>query len=93
MLLRWPQILEDVAEECAKCGHVVSMAVPVPPPGISDFIPSRVYVKFNATDAATKCKAMMDGRMFDENKITATHVTEISFQRAAAGEWTPTATG
>lgn len=45
------------------------------------------YIRFHDTDSSAKCKKRMDGRMFDDRKISARHVTEMDFQRAAQGEW------
>ncbi|MEW5312395.1 MAG: hypothetical protein WDW38_004034 [Sanguina aurantia] len=54
----------------------------------------RAYVRFSGAEAAGKCRAMMDGRMFDVNKVKATFVSESDFARAQAGEWiAPAAVG
>ncbi|KAF6265899.1 hypothetical protein COO60DRAFT_1680474 [Scenedesmus sp. NREL 46B-D3] len=69
------EVSEMVYEESVRCGKVLGIAVPVP------------SEEFSASAEAAKCKEMMDGRLFDANKVKATHVTEIDYNRAAAGEW------
>jgi hypothetical protein len=81
-------VLEMVYEECVRCGKVLGIAVPLPPEGgDADEQPCRAYIKFNVSGEATKCKEMMDGRLFDESKVKATYATEVDYNRAAAGEW------
>lgn len=63
------QVSEMVYEESVRCGKVLGIAVPVPPPEVPDDESSRVYIKFSASSEAAKCKEMMDGRMFDDNKV------------------------
>jgi splicing factor U2AF subunit len=45
-----------VQDEVVKCGHVLGIAIPIPPPHVADSEPCRVYVKFNIQDEAKKCK-------------------------------------
>lgn len=59
-----------VYEESIRCGKVLGIAVPIPPPEVADDESSRVYIKFGTTADATKCREMMDGRMFDDNKVS-----------------------
>lgn len=63
------QVSEMVYEEALRCGKVLGIAVPVPQPEVPDSDSCRVYVKFSSSAEATKCKEMMDGRMFDDNKV------------------------
>lgn len=58
-----------VYEESVRCGKVLGIAVPVPPPEVADDESSRVYIKFATSGEAAKCKEMMDGRMFDDAKV------------------------
>lgn len=58
-----------VYEEAVRCGKVLGIAVPVPPPEVPEVEPCRVYIKFSTSQEAAKCKEMMDGRMFDDNKV------------------------
>jgi hypothetical protein len=58
-----------VYEEAVRCGKVLGIAVPVPNEEVPDGEPCRVYVKFSSSGEAAKCKEMMDGRMFDDNKV------------------------
>lgn len=81
------EIVDDVHAEVVKCGPVLGLAAPLPPPSVLDADASRVYVHFAAADGAQKCKAIMDGRRFDENIVKATFVSEADFARAKAGEW------
>lgn len=58
-----------VYEESVRCGKVLGIAVPVPPPDVADAESSRVYIKFSTSAEAGKCKEMMDGRLFDDKKV------------------------
>eukprot|EP00775_Hariotina_reticulata_P004802 gene4802-5051_t len=81
------EVSEMVYEEAVRCGKVLGIAVPVPPAEVADGAACRAYVKFSSSSEAAKCKEMMDGRLFDNNTVKATHVTEVDYNRAAAGEW------
>ena len=70
LLLHCLQVSEMVYEESVRCGKVLGIAVPVPPPEVPDEESSRVYIKYGTTAEATKCKEMMDGRLFDDNKVS-----------------------
>jgi hypothetical protein len=63
------QVSEMVYEEAVRCGKVLGIAVPVPGEEVGDGEGCRVYVKFAASGEAAKCKEMMDGRLFDDNKV------------------------
>lgn len=76
-----------VYQEAIRCGQLVGIAVPIPPAIVPDTEPCRVYIKYKVSAEATKCKEMMDGRMFDDNKVKADYVTELDYNRARAGEW------
>ncbi len=45
--------------------QVVGVIVPRPHPGLADNVAGRVYVRFADTEAARKCREMMDNRTFD----------------------------
>lgn len=88
------QLADDVHTEASKCGSVLGVAIPRPPGHVPDKDACRAYVRFSGAEAAGKCRAMMDGRMFDVNKVKATFVSESDFARAQAGEWiAPSAVG
>lgn len=61
--------MEMCFEEAAKCGRVQGVAAPVPPPHIASDEPCRAYIKYKTTDEAQRLKEMMDGRLFDDNKV------------------------
>ncbi|GBF87338.1 hypothetical protein Rsub_00049 [Raphidocelis subcapitata] len=81
------EITEMVYEEALRCGRVRGVALPLPGPDVPDATPCRVYVKFDNSGDGAKCKQMMNGRIFDDRKITADYVTEVEYSRAATGEW------
>jgi hypothetical protein len=58
-----------VYEEAIRCGKVLGIAVPQPPPEVADSESARVYIKFAGSNEAAKCKEMMDGRLFDDSKV------------------------
>jgi len=79
---------EDVRDESAKFGPVVSIAVPKPPPEVAAAkLPGRVYVRFAHSVGAEKSLQALDGRSFDGNKVRATFVPEHEFLSAMNGEW------
>ncbi len=41
-----PQLHDDVYTEAVKCGTVLGLAIPVPPPHVGDSESARVYVKY-----------------------------------------------
>lgn len=71
-----------VYEEAMRCGKVLGIAVPVPPPEVPDSEGCRVYVKFGSSTDAAKCKEMMDGRLFDDNKVGAAPDGCVAFAAA-----------
>lgn len=81
------EIIEMVYEEALRCGKVRGVVVPVPPSDLPENTPCRVYVKFDGSGEASQCKDMMDGRIFDDKKITADYVTEVEYNRSSQGEW------
>lgn len=65
----------------------MGVAIPVPPPHVTDEQACRVYVRYATVADAQKCKQMNDGRDFDNNKVKASYVTDMDFSRAQANEW------
>ncbi|KAG1672585.1 hypothetical protein FOA52_010686 [Chlamydomonas sp. UWO 241] len=81
------EIYDDVYAEAAKCGGVVGVAVPVPSTAIGDDVPNRVLIKYRTAEDAKTCFEMMNGRDFDDHKVTASYSNEYDFSRAQQGEW------
>ncbi|KAL6755416.1 hypothetical protein V8C86DRAFT_2678580 [Haematococcus lacustris] len=81
------ELYDDVYVEVVKCGAVAGLCIPTPPKTLPPPTSCRVYIRFSAQEAATRCKAMMDGREFDGNLVKVTYVTEQDYFRAQAGEW------
>ncbi|CAD7704530.1 unnamed protein product [Ostreobium quekettii] len=81
------ELVEDVRDEARKCGTVLGVVCPVPPPTVLGGDGCRIYVKFLTVEEAKRCKDVMDGRQFDGNKIKAAFVPEAEYHRAEAGEW------
>jgi hypothetical protein len=68
-------IQEDVSDECQKHGKLEQLVVPGPgEAGAGD-----VYVKFDTSESALNCKAVLHGRMFDGKAVQATFFSEEDF--------------
>eukprot|EP00193_Tetraselmis_chui_P009847 CAMPEP_0177779310 /NCGR_PEP_ID=MMETSP0491_2-20121128/16507_1 /TAXON_ID=63592 /ORGANISM="Tetraselmis chuii, Strain PLY429" /LENGTH=346 /DNA_ID=CAMNT_0019298817 /DNA_START=897 /DNA_END=1937 /DNA_ORIENTATION=+ len=81
-------LCDDVKEECNKDGRVVlGITCPVPPDATLDSAGGRVYVKFGAPEQAKSAYALMNGRQFDGNKVTAKYLSDEQFTLAEAGSW------
>ncbi|KAJ9512251.1 hypothetical protein QJQ45_012812 [Haematococcus lacustris] len=68
------ELYDDVYVEVVKCGAVAGLCIPTPPKTLPPPTSCRVYIRFSAQEAATRCKAMMDGREFDGNLVKVTYV-------------------
>jgi len=81
---------EEVRNECARCGIIKDIAVPMPPPDadIND-TPGRIYVHFQDEFSAHMAKEMLQGRVFDGNTVFVSLISDIEYEKAASGEWLP----
>lgn len=80
------ELCSDVAEECARFGQVLAVAVPPPPPGAPA---ARCYVAFALPSQALQAARAMHGRFFDGNVVQAAPVSRDELAAAQRGEWTP----
>jgi len=69
---------EEVRNECARCGIIKDIAVPMPPPDadIND-TPGRIYVHFQDEFSAHMAKEMLQGRVFDGNTVFVSLISDI----------------
>jgi hypothetical protein len=82
------ELTADVAEECRKCGEVADAAAPAPPEeALASGAAARVYVRFATPAGAAAAAAMMHGRMFDGNRVSAAFVAEEEHEAALGGAW------
>ncbi|KAK3234828.1 hypothetical protein CYMTET_54935 [Cymbomonas tetramitiformis] len=82
------EIAEDVKEECAKLGAVVSVCVPTPPQeAIDKGEAGRVYVHFQEQAGAIAAQRSLNNRTFSGNKVVAQFVPQEDFIASDAGEW------
>ena len=78
----YAEVVEDIEEECRKCGAIEECVVP----RRSDSIEARMkyvgdaMVMFADVDAAAKAIKSMNGREFDGNKVKATYMDETVFR-------------
>lgn len=86
------EIIQDVREECAKYGQVVSVCVPRPPDAaVAADEAGRVFVKFDEQAGAIGAQRALHGRTFGGNKVVGQFVSEADMDAAERGEWvTPT---
>jgi len=78
---------DDVFAEASRCGTVSGVAVPSPPPHVTEYDTGRVYIKFTVQENAAKCKGQMEGRDFDDSKIKTSYVSDQDYWKAVNNEW------
>ena len=62
---------EEVEEECRATGGVVAIVVPEPPLWVPNEEPAPVFARFETEAACEAAKAVMNGRTFESNTVTA----------------------
>lgn len=74
----YEEIMEDVGEECAKFGKIISMKIPRRGHGAG-----KIYIKYdNAESASTALKALA-GRKFSDRTVVASYFGEENFDTEA----------
>lgn len=79
LLTRFPEICEDVKEECEKYGKVLDMKVPRPTGGSrqSNGV-GKIFVKFDGPESAGKALRALAGRKFADRTVVTTYFSEVS---------------
>jgi len=67
-------ILSDAKEECEKFGSVVEVKCPKEGPGRA-----KIYVHFEAVEAAVQARDVLHGRMFDHQTVLASYMDKDDF--------------
>jgi|MDTA01.2.fsa_nt_gb hypothetical protein len=82
----WKDCTEDITEECKGFGNIVSCVFPRPGElhGYTEEDVGSCFVKYELMSSAVKAQSDLDGRDFDNRKVSATFVQE-SVAPAAIG--------
>ena len=74
----FPEIVEDVKEECSKYGSVLDMKVPRPSGGSrqSNGV-GKIYVKYDTNESASKALRALAGRKFADCTVVVTFFGEV----------------
>lgn len=76
------EIYDDMKDECAKYGTLVSLVIPRPKaseenvPGLG-----KVFLEYNDVQEAAKAHGVLNGRKFGGNTVTAVYYPEAKFSR------------
>ena len=73
------EIKEDVEEECAKYGKILSIKVPRPSGARSNPGVGKIYVKYEDSASTQKAIKALAGRAFSGRTVVATHFSEELF--------------
>jgi len=75
----FPEILEDVRDECGKYGSVLDMKIPRPSGGSrqSNGV-GKIYVKYDSNESAQKALRALAGRKFADRTVVVTFFVEVS---------------
>lgn len=76
----YEEIVDDVNEECAKFGQVLSLKIPRP--GSSSRQSSgvgKIFVKFDTEESATKALKALAGRKFSDRTVVVSYFGEENF--------------
>jgi len=76
----YEEICEDVQEECAKYGTIVSMKIPRPSMGSRQSAGvGKIFIKYEDSEAAKKALQALAGRKFADRTVVTTYFDEASF--------------
>uniref|UniRef100_A0A7I4CPR3 Splicing factor U2af large subunit n=1 Tax=Physcomitrium patens TaxID=3218 RepID=A0A7I4CPR3_PHYPA len=80
----YQEIMEDMGTECGKYGTLVNCVIPRPRSGENVPGLGKVFLEYSDIAGASKAKASLHGRRFDENLVVAVYYPEDKF---AAGDY------
>ena len=76
--LTYPEICEDVKEECEKYGRVVDMKVPRPAGGSRQSAGvGKIFVRFDSAESAGRALRALAGRKFADRTVVTTYFSEV----------------
>lgn len=77
--MEFPEICDDVREECQKYGQVLDLKIPRPSGGSRQSAGvGKIYVKFDSVESATKALKALAGRKFSDRTVVTTYFPEVS---------------
>lgn len=75
----FPEICEDIKEECEKYGQVLEMKVPRPSGGSRQSTGvGKIFVKYDNADSARTALQALAGRKFADRTVVTTYFSEVS---------------
>jgi splicing factor U2AF subunit len=81
----YEEIREDVMDECGKFGTIKEVKIPRPTGGSRQSAGvGKIFVKFEATESATKALTSLAGRKFADRTVVTTYFPEENFD---VGAW------
>ncbi|VDN26345.1 unnamed protein product [Gongylonema pulchrum] len=80
-LFFFPDILEDIREECAKYGIVKSLEIPRSVPGVDVTGVGKVFVEFNTKQECQKAQAALTGRKFANRTVVTSYYDPDMYHR------------
>lgn len=77
----------EVEAECRDVGGVERVIIPEAPNWVANEEPCPVFVRFVDEESCAKVKAVMNGRQFEANTVTAKFIGDDLWDRVVQGEW------
>ncbi|XP_057341099.1 splicing factor U2AF 50 kDa subunit-like [Microplitis mediator] len=77
----YEDILEDIMEECNKCGVVKSLEIPRPIEGIDVPGCEKVFVEFNSVIDCQKAQQILTGRKFNDRIVVTSYYDPEKYHR------------
>lgn len=78
-LLTFPDIKEDIEEECSKYGTILEIKIPRPAGVRSSAGVGKIYIKYEDADKAQVAIKALAGRQFSRRTVLATEFSEENF--------------
>lgn len=78
----FPEIRDDVQEECEKFGTILSLKIPRPVGGSRQSAGvGKIFIKFETPEFATKALRALAGRKFADRTVVTTYFPEVCSHR------------
>jgi splicing factor U2AF subunit len=80
----FPEIRDDVQEECEKFGAILAIKIPRPAGGSRQSAGvGKIFIKFETPESATKALRALAGRKFADRTVVTTYFPEVNYPSAA----------
>lgn len=77
----YDDLLDDIRTECSKYGSIVSLNIPRPGDTPADVGVGKVFIEYEAIEAAQTAQTKLNGRSFASSKIQASFYDEEKYQK------------